>query len=176
MGKRGIFSVWLVPAKKDSLLFFQQIEALAKKYSSFVFTPHITLYRIKDISLYEFVATIRSHIDSVSATRIELDKPQFGSRVERTLYYPVKKTTTLASLHSNLSKSFHHYEPFSFEPHLSVLYKKDMSMKDKEIEKALLPSIPTITLTKLYIIQSVASLTEGNSTPSWKVIHEQLLY
>lgn len=141
-----------------------------------MFTPHITMYRIKNISLENFVSHIRPHIELLTAFRVKLDSVQSGDLVNRTLYYPVLHSVPLTKLYSSLHSSLKELGEFPFYPHMSILYKRGMTENEKKQAVSYAPAIHTVHIAKLYIIQSVVSLTEGSDVPEWSVIHEQLLY
>lgn len=176
MQTTGTYSIWLVPAKRDGSAITAQIELLAKKFYSFVFTPHITMYRIKNISLAKFVSLTRSSLDTMSAIDVQLAGLQIGNTVNRTLYYPVLQSQQLRALYSSLHDSLRRYGEFPFDPHISILYKRGLTEQEKKQSQSSVIPIDTVHFSKAYIIQSVVSLTEGSDVPEWSVIHEQLLY
>lgn len=176
MGKKGTYSIWLVPSKRDCEHLSEQVMMLAKKYRSFIFTPHITLYRVKNISLDVFISRIRPCISALTAFSLSLDTPQSGQMVNRTLYYPVQKSAQLDSLYSSLHTSLGEFGNFPYDPHISILYNRRMSENEKNRSITDVVPITSVHISKLFIIQSLVSLTEGADVPQWKVIHEQLLY
>lgn len=176
MHTKGTYSVWLIPGKPYLGELTTIIQSLATAYASFTFLPHVSIYRIKNIGLRDFVTTVSPCIAHLSAIPVRFGKLEFSSIVNKTLYMPILHSPQLKKLHNDLSLAFHNFDPLPYDPHVSILYKRKMSDSDKETEskKVVVPN--ECVLTKCVIMQSVTSLTAGSDSPQWDIVHEQLLY
>lgn len=176
MHTKGTYSVWLIPGKPYVNEFSAVIKSLAAAYNSFVFLPHISIYRVKNIALRDFVTTVSPCIARLSAIPVQFGGLEFSTIVNKTLYAPVLHSPELKKLHTALQSAFQNFDPLPYDPHVSILYKRTMSDADKKIESKRVVVPKECILTKCVIMHSVTSLTAGSNSPQWDIVHEQLLY
>lgn len=67
-------SLWLVPEKAQKERLKETIDNLAKKYNSYAFISHITIYCLSNsISVNRAVKIIKEELDKVGPIEIESD-------------------------------------------------------------------------------------------------------
>lgn len=168
------FSFWLIP-KKPCLDFFQKIiKQLAEKYQACPFTPHVTIYHFEnDINPRKVIEMLKNNFDFKGEIILELEDVKHSDMFTKTFYCQMKNNSQLQKLYKKMKKLFCQFPVYQINPHLSLIYKNNMKVKDKIKErKKFLPIIPKKTaFNKIkLIIREKGSIKKEKDVLEWKEI------
>lgn len=166
------FSFWLIPEKSQKDFFQKIINNLAKKYKSYSFEPHITLYHFEnDQHQKEIINLLEKNFANTKKISVEFEKLDYLDIFTKTLYCQMKFNKELINLYQKAKNVFSKFSDYQLNPHLSLIYKNRMKIEDKEKEiKKLTPLIPKkIAFDKLaLIIREKGSIKEEKDVLEWQ--------
>lgn len=153
------YSIWLVPTAKDAKYLNQIIKNLAMQYDAPKFDAHITLY---------------SKVRSLTKAKQVLAESKFGiirtkstgigqsDYLWKTVFIKVKKDRPLSNINQILAKHFK--TKYSFEPHISIIYKKmDSQTKTKLIRN--------LKMKKSYTFDRIIMVRSSKDVKQWKKLY-----
>jgi 2'-5' RNA ligase len=153
------YSIWLVPTIKDAKYLNQVIKNLAIQYDAPKFDAHITLY---------------SKVRSLAKAKQVLDENKFGimrtkhtgigqsDYLWKTIFLKIKKDKSLSNINQILAKHFK--TNYSFEPHISLIYKKlNPQTKTKLIKN--------LKMKKSYTFDRIVIVRSSKDVKQWKKMH-----
>lgn len=168
------FSFWLIPEKSQKDFFQKIINDLAKKYKSFSFEPHITLYHFENNqNQKEIINLLEENLTNANKIFVEFKKLDYSDIFTKTLYCQMKLNQKLINLYQKAKTVFSKFGEYQLNPHLSLIYKNNMKVEDKEKEiKKLIRLIPKkIIFDKLaLIIREKGSIKKEKDILEWKEI------
>ncbi|MGB9707224.1 MAG: hypothetical protein ACPL1D_00510 [Microgenomates group bacterium] len=172
-------SFWLIPEEKEKNYFQKIINDIAKKYKAFPFLPHITIYA--GVNCFENeLKKIISQTDQISnqLTSITLKSVniQYSDIFTKTLYIQFKKTKKLVNYYSLFFQSFKNYFEYQLNPHLSLIYKNNMEIKEKEkLVKEILVPKQVIFNQLMIIVKENGSIKNEEDVLDWRIVYKKLL-
>jgi hypothetical protein len=168
-------SFWLRPS--SSAAFDGTIQKLASEFMTPIFDPHVTLHcTFVDTQLSKLDAALENlKIDYGSDGPLSLKVLSISHSPVRfkTLFLEFEDNASLKDLHGSLAKSLP--SPYTFLPHLSLLYRGDLPEVDRErLKRELIGAF----VGKTFVFNSVALVSPGPGRPNfddvraWEVIHD----
>ena len=109
---------------------------MAKKYNTYSFSPHLTIYGVirapqKDIE--EAIKYAFADIQKFCLNTVKLD---YSGKFTKTLYIQFAINNILTSIHKRLNQKLSRYlincKEYNLNPHISLIYKRDLSVNEKE--------------------------------------------
>jgi len=116
------WSVWLMPNENDSKILQTCINDCCKKFESYAFKPHITLFGRLNINPGPFISILRMICNNHSSITVDVRKVKTGEPPWKALYLQIEKDESLSQLQSEISSYLDQYRPYDFDPHLSLSY------------------------------------------------------
>ncbi len=121
---KQIFSIWLLPAKKDNEYLSKIIKDLSYKHGAPVFIPHLTIYGGKlQLDPEKAKKIVVESIRSVKPFTIEVDKLNQSENFWKTVFIEIKMNKYLERIYQNLRKKLIIYNDYELKPHMSLIYK-----------------------------------------------------
>lgn len=167
-------SIWLIP-REDQLNFFRKIiNDLAHKYNTCSFAPHVTLYSFNNnFNKEEIITGLNNYFLNEKRISLEFDGIKYSDLFTKTLYCQLKMNEQIESLYQKTKKIFLKFGDYQLNPHLSLIYKNNMSVDDKQKEiKKLTSFIPRrIIFDKLaLIIRDKGPIKKEEDVLDWREI------
>lgn len=153
------YSIWLVPATKDAKYLNQIIKIISKQYDAPHFGAHITLYsKIRSlIKAKQVLAESKFGIIRTKSTGIGQ-----SDYLWKTMFIKVKKDKSLRNINQILAKNLK--TKYSFEPHISLVYKKlDHRTKSKIIKN--------LKIKKSYTFDRITIVRSSKDVKQWKKLY-----
>ena len=116
------FSLWIVPDGEVHRRLAALIGALARRFGSPVFDPHVTLLAGLPGPAASVVARAPEVMRGAKAFPIRFVGPEKGESYFRSLYLHVEPSPQLLALHAAAREAFGRTEKAPFFPHLSLMY------------------------------------------------------
>ena len=153
------YSIWLVPTTKDAKYLNQIIKNLAIQYDAPKFDAHITLYS-KVRSLSKAKQVLNDHSFCMMRTKsIGIGKSDY---LWKTVFLKIKKDKSLSHINQVLTKSLK--TKYSFEPHISLIYKNlNRQTKTKLIK--------TLKMKKSYTFDRIIIVRSSKDVKQWKKLY-----
>lgn len=168
------FSFWLIPENSQKKLLEKIIIDLSNKYKSYPFIPHVTFYHFENNqNQKEIINLLEENFANANKISVEFEKLDYSNIFTKTLYCQMKTNNQLQNLYQKAKKIFLKYGDYQLNPHLSLIYKNNMKIDDKEKEiKKIMPLIPKkINFNKLaLIIREKRSIKKEKDVLEWKEI------
>lgn len=165
-------SIWLIPRKDQEQKLQEIINNLAISHHTSPYVPHITLYHLIEVtSLEKVIAILREKAKKERAFSLDLDKITHSNQFTNTLYAQYAISIPLQKFYENFKKEFLPTQPFELNSHLSLIYKNDMSEKDKlnEIERLRVPQ--KLILDRLMVITRDGDyITKELDVLEWEIV------
>lgn len=153
------YSIWLAPATKDAKYLNQIIKKLSKQYDAPKFDAHITLYS-KIISLTKAKQVLAENKFGIIRTKSTgIGQSDY---LWKTIFIKVKKDKPLHRINQILAKNLK--TKYSFEPHISLIYKKmDHQTKTKLIKN--------LKIKKSYTFDRIVIVRSSKDVKQWKKLY-----
>ena len=159
-----MYSIWLLPAEKESQRFQKIIDTLSESFKTTAFEPHLTLYtnisKLTDELFYKIsvLAALTNTFD------ISTDTLHISSDFYKALYVGIRNNKALQEIQQEIQNLFPDSN-YEFQPHLSFLYGEfDEVLKKSKIESIKENLLNTFQANQIAIVQ-----TKGDNK-NWKVI------
>ena len=163
-------------SQKDNRKLSPIISRLSRRYDKGdTFAPHISVNDGSLLELDEAKKVANDCIKEVHKFKVEVDSIQYSDKWHKTLYIQIKNHPSLTKISKRLNKTFRKGKtPYSLNPHISLLYKKGLTNKEKKniADKLEVP--------KIYLVSNIAVVTVGNVDDwkdygNWKIVYEKAL-
>ncbi len=170
-------SLWLVPEKAQEKALTKTIDGLAKKYGAYSFIPHITVYYLSSSTpLNEAIEGIKKEIKGIKPIEVNAKRVECSEVFIQTLYIRYQTSNLLLKLYKRLDKRFSKNHKYHLNPHLSLIYKNNMPLKDKKLEITKLTYPKILKLDRVMIISGEgSSLSKEKDVLDWKIECESRL-
>jgi len=116
------FSLWIVPEAEVHRRLAALIGALARRFGSPVFDPHVTLLAGLPGPASSVVERAEDAMRGAKAFPVRFVGPEIGDSYFRSLYLRVEPSPELLARHAAARDAFGRTEEPPFFPHLSLLY------------------------------------------------------
>ena len=151
------YSIWLMPSDSDKVYLSSIIQSLSEAYDAPPFEPHCTIYSSADD-----LETAKTIID-------QLNFKPFEAKVNGLSQWDYIWKTIIFELETNPNLLLFHYlfdqamlDPYTFEPHISLIYKK---MGEGERERIIqsLSIMSKINFDRIAIVNTSEPVSEWTS-------------
>jgi hypothetical protein len=149
------------------------IDDLARRYGTFSFVPHITLYHLgTSLPLHEVLPVIKQCSEDIRPFHLDLEGLFHSDQFTKTLYARYHISNPLQELYDGLIKPFS-IHPYELAPHLSLIYKNGMDddLKKREEKKIKVPL--QLRLDRIMVITKKGdTIAKEKDVLEWKVVRE----
>ena len=176
MSDQNGFSLWMVPEGNLFEAINREIQDLAKKYNSPVFTPHLTLapdIKFDDVPIDkvpELIEKISSKVEPFNLTIKDIGG-QTGS-LYQCLYlvcdFPEKLKNAVKVVRETLGRP----TDSPFMPHISICYQPELKDEEKEKIKA---EIRENFVGRSFRALNIQAYTSGEPVENWERIAETVI-
>jgi 2'-5' RNA ligase len=156
-----ISSIWLIPEQKDEDYISAVIQGLSQKYATLYFTPHITIYGEIEKELDVVIEAAKNAVRNVRPFMVNVEKLDYSEAWSKTLFIQLQQNQTINLIHARLREKLSHYSDYKFNPHISLIYKKDMTAQNK------IEEIKALSLKTSYMIDRIAIISPLNKRRGW---------
>jgi len=150
-------SICLNPDKCYSDYFKNIIASLAKKYNTFSFSPHLTIYGVIRAPQGEIEEAINYAFTDIQKFSVNTIKLNYSDQFTKTLYIQLSKNNKLITINKRLSQKLSKYlinsKEYDLNPHISLIYKHGMSANEK------VKIISSFTLKKEFVFDACSIIT-----------------
>jgi 2'-5' RNA ligase len=164
MSSDVLSSIWLVPSEENMKQFQMVIDGLAAKYDSTSYIPHITIWGAITAPLSVIEEASRKAIEGIRPFTIDVEKIDYSEEWSKTLFAQLVMNSYLEKISNSLSQSLSKYTHYELNPHLSLVYKEEMTEAEKQKE------IPSIILPKSFLVDKIAVTLPQDPINKWKNI------
>lgn len=162
MGKEALSSVWLVPTEKDVDSVQPTVNDLAKRHGTTPFLPHVTIWGETTAPLRVVEQAARDAIYGIVPFQVEVEKLDYTEIWAKTLFAQIKPHPTLDEINRRLRERLRRYADYVLNPHMSLIYKKEMTEEQK------LKEIPNIHIPRRFTLDRVAITLPGDPVAKWE--------
>lgn len=156
------FVLFLSVADNDVLL--PVITKLQKEYCNQPpFEPHVSIYHsVKLTSLTDTITAISRAISKVKPFMVESEGFDSGPVWSRIFYIKIKPNLILDEIRANIGKELGDTEIRSFIPHISLMYKDELSSIERN------KIIGRLQIPNTFIIQGIQIISPGTLDNDWR--------
>lgn len=159
---KELSSVWLVPTEADVLRVSSIIKDLSQRYRTVPFLPHITIWGEVLAPLQEVEEAARSAVYGVAPFTVDVEKLDYTTEWAKTLFAQIKPNDRLDIINRRLGKRLSRYGNYVLNPHMSLVYKKEMTEEEK------LKEIPNIKIPDSFTLDRIAITVPGDPVAKWE--------
>ncbi|MCH7763679.1 MAG: hypothetical protein IIB95_08050 [Candidatus Marinimicrobia bacterium] len=168
-----MISIWLTPAEKDAKYLQNIINNLAAEYHAPIFSPHCTLYSPTDLGKIELERILKDAATGVGPISVTKDKLNHTPIIWKTVFIDLKPSWELSELSHRIKFALQNSNPnpnlnpipYSFSPHISLIYKE---MPDEQKEKI----IRNLSVKNSYKMDKITAMKTGHDVKHWEKIAE----
>jgi len=156
------FFLFLSQNSKDMLI--PTITELQKMYCNQPpFEPHLSIYHsVKMSSLEGTIAAITKATESIKPFTVESQGIEFQETWSKILYIKIKPNQILTKIRTNIRYELGDTEINAYNPHISLMYKDELSpIKRNEI-------VGNLHLPNTYTIQGIQIISPGTTSNDWR--------
>ena len=173
MINKMLYHVCLLPAKEDKLILENIIKSLAEKYYSYPFLAHMTIYSRIPTSQSIAIKAVEKSLSGINPFQIEVDKLDYSDLFTKTLYIQFKNNPTLKKIYSSLFNNLNKYVDYTFNPHMSLIYKNNMPVEEKKKVISALKLKSSFIIDRCVIISATKLLKEEKDVTDWQIAFER---
>ncbi len=169
-----LFSVWLVPSRKDEIYLSGVIKKLSAEYNDPIFIPHLTLLGGTKLSFDD----LKSAVDEVFENKKPFTIKQTGLNQSehffKTVFIEFELNNTLKNLFLELSRKTDNIALETFKPHISLIYKlitrneKTRIIKNLEVKDS-------FTIDHVFIVAPKKGDADFLNIESWRILYKKTL-
>ena len=160
-----MISLWLTPSEEDESYLQNIINDLASEYQAPVFSPHLTLYSPTDLSKDVLRDRITSVAERTNKLYVTMNGLNHTMNIWKTVFIELEDSPELLDLQQNIVSSIPNLKPYSFEPHISLIYK-EMPMEKKE------KIIRNLAVRNSYKMDKIIAMKTGPNVDQWEKVME----
>jgi 2'-5' RNA ligase len=149
------YSIWLTFAETDEAYLTQIIQALSKEYSAPAFRPHCTVFSPWELDPDYLVQT--ADWNEFGEFSAEMSRLNHSDWIWKTVFIELKQSQELTRINQQVSQLSS--ERYTFQPHISLIYKKMDGQKRQELCDRL-ELKPTYTFTNFEIVDTSGPVSE----------------
>lgn len=171
---KHLYSFWLLPEEQDNNYLQQIISSLAKGYDAPVFQPHLTLFGLAELSEEDAIGvTNYAALDNVASKAIVKKLNYTSDLFFKTVFIEIENNPTLTTLNGRFEEKIGHLHDYTFDPHISIIYKKISDKTKKEI-------ISKTHVKDSFLMNRVVTVYCGDTEQDlydikWNIVHEVML-
>ncbi len=159
---KELSSVWLVPTESDVIKVSPIIKDLSQRHGTVPFLPHITIWGEVLAPLQEVEDAARNAVSGITPFVVEVEKLDYSTEWAKTLFIQMKPNENLDMVNRRLGKRLSRYNNYVLNPHMSLVYKKEMTEEEK------LKEIPNIRIPDSFTLDRIAITAPGNPIAKWE--------
>ena len=160
-----MISLWLTPSEEDESYLQNIINDLASEYQAPVFSPHLTLYSPTDLSKDVLRDRITSVAERTNKLYVTMNGLNHTMNIWKTVFIELEDSPELLDLQQNIVSSIPNLKPYSFSPHISLIYK-EMPMEKKE------KIIRNLAVRNSYKMDKIIAMKTGPNVEQWEKVME----
>lgn len=165
MGKSLVkYATWLTFSNDDEEYLTKVIRDLGTQYSAPYFVPHITIYGLVQIKLFQLEKIVKKNSEIVSFPVRKRSILQSGN-FWKTVYIQIARNRILDELYSKLSDELRNYTDYEFNPHISLIYKTTDVSERKKIMR-------NITVRSEFRISGLAIQEFDENILKWRIVRK----
>lgn len=151
------YSIWLMPSDSDKVYLSSMIQSLSEAYDAPPFEPHCTIY-----SSVDDLESAKTIIDQLNFKPFEakVNGLSQSDYIWKTIIFELETNPHLLLLHYLFDQAI--LDPYTFEPHVSLIYKK---MGEGERERIIqsLSIMSKINFDRIAIVNTSEPVSEWTS-------------
>ncbi|MDD9880706.1 MAG: hypothetical protein OXR70_02430 [Candidatus Marinimicrobia bacterium] len=151
------YSIWLMPSDSDKVYLSSMIQSLSEVYDAPPFEPHCTIY-----SSVDDLESAKTIIDQLNFKPFEakVNGLSQSDYIWKTIIFELETNPHLLLLHYLFNQAM--LDPYTFEPHVSLIYKK---MGEGERERIIqsLSIMSKINFDRIAIVNTSEPVSEWTS-------------
>ena len=151
------YSIWLMPSDSDKVYLSSIIQSLSEAYDAPPFEPHCTIY-----SSVDDLESAKTIIDQLNFKPFEakVNGLSQSDYIWKTIIFELETNPHLLLLHYLFNQAM--LDPYTFEPHVSLIYKK---MEEGERERIIqsLSIMSKINFDRIAIVNTSEPVSEWTS-------------
>ena len=151
------YSIWLMPSASDKVYLSSMIQSLSEAYDAPPFEPHCTIY-----SSVDDLESAKTIIDQLNFKPFEakVNGLSQSDYIWKTIIFELETNPHLLLLHYLFDQAI--LDPYTFEPHVSLIYKK---MGEGERERIIqsLSIMSKINFDRIAIVNTSEPVSEWTS-------------
>lgn len=151
------YSIWLMPSDSDKVYLSSMIQSLFDAYDAPPFEPHCTIY-----SSVDDLESAKTIIDQLNFKPFEakVNGLSQSDYIWKTIIFELETNPHLLLLHYLFDQAM--LDPYTFEPHVSLIYKK---MGEGERERIIqsLSIMSKINFDRIAIVNTSEPVSEWTS-------------
>jgi len=151
------YSIWLMPSDSDKVYLSSMMQSLSEVYDAPPFEPHCTIY-----SSVDDLESAKTIIDQLNFKPFEakVNGLSQSDYIWKTIIFELETNPHLLLLHYLFNQAM--LDPYTFEPHVSLIYKK---MGEGERERIIqsLSIMSKINFDRIAIVNTSEPVSEWTS-------------
>ena len=166
---KTLISIWLLPVKKESEVLARLIRKLSEKYNAQLFEPHMTIYAVElpDKAIFQIKQEIARIAKVLKPLKLAVSRINYEESFFKSFFLDLEKSDASLNLYQKFQQLLVDFGDYSFNPHLSLLYKNiGVNEKKKVAEEIGYPK--QLTFDRLAINVHDKNLAVSD-VESWKV-------
>jgi len=151
------YSIWLMPSDSDKVYLSSIIQSLSEVYDAPPFEPHCTIY-----SSVDDLESAKTIIDQLNFKPFEakVNGLSQSDYIWKTIIFELETNPHLLLLHYLFNQAM--LDPYTFEPHVSLIYKK-MGQGERERIIQSLSIMSKINFDRIAIVNASETVSEWTS-------------
>ena len=170
----NLFSVWLVPQRKEEKELNKIVKNLAKKYNSPIFIPHLTLLGNAMISFEALKSIVDEVFEDKKPLTIKKTKLNQSEQFFKTVFIEFELSDILKNFFIALSKKTDKSSVENFKPHISLIYKLMPESEKIRIIKSL-DVKNNFIVDSAYIVAPKKGDADFLNVEGWRVLYKKSL-
>lgn len=155
------YSIWLMPSDSDKVYLSSIIQSLSEAYDAPPFEPHCTIY-----SSVDDLESAKTIIDQLNFKPFEakVNGLSQSDYIWKTIIFELETNPHLLLLHYLFDQAM--LDPYTFEPHVSLIYKK---MGEGERERI----IQSLSIMSKINFDRIATVNTSEPVSEWTSVFEK---
>jgi 2'-5' RNA ligase len=166
-------SIWLMPRPEDEETFAAIVRSLAKRFTSPVFQPHLTLVEDMPRTLEELEPLLKSLTEGMASLSASVEAVEESPLYYRSLYARFPVAVPLKTLKQRAVDLFKIGSLETFMPHISLGYGVPESSEKTEAVAALRDDLQGMTVT--FDRACIVSSSQHTPIEDWAIRHSSRL-
>jgi len=158
------YATWLTFSSDDEEYLTKVIRDLGTRHSAPCFVPHITIYGLVQIKLFQLEKIVKKNSEIISFP-VRKQSILQSENFWKTVYIQISRNRILDELYSNLSDELKNYTDYEFNPHISLIYKTTDVSERKKI-------IRNITVRSEFHISGLAIQEFDENIQKWRIVRK----
>lgn len=160
-----MISIWLTPVAEDTAYLQEIINELSSAYEAPIFAPHMTLYSPTNLSKEALTDIIKPIADDTEKLYVTMSGLARTNTIWKTVFIELESSPEFMQLQQAIVSSLPDPKPYSFEPHISLIYKE---MTDEQKEEI----IRNLTVRNSYKMDKITAMRTGPNVEEWEHLME----